>query len=164
MPMEDFLFYGLDLVIIGMLIKMLLVSKKVELEIDPGLRWLIPVLFLTIALFSFIRFSGIFRYIQTILLSMMAVMYWFMKSGLTPTSIVMVGREIPYDKAGSIFIDESDHSLHFKFKGSSAIYFRESQTEEIKAYLEASHVKLAKKKKDGTTIQRVDPTASKKKF
>lgn len=164
MEMGDILFYILDVVILGMLIKMLLASKKVELEIDPGLRWLIPVLFLAIAVFSFIKFTGTFRYVQTVLLSVMAVMYWFMKSGLTPTSVVMVGREIPYDKAGSMFIDETDSSLHFKFKGSSSIYFKQSQTEQIRTYLEANHVKLAKKKKDGTTIQRVDPTASKKKF
>ncbi|MCH4207975.1 MAG: hypothetical protein LKF79_06430 [Solobacterium sp.] len=164
MSVGDLLFYVMDAVIIGMLVKMLMTCSKVEVEIKQGLRWLIPVLFMAIAVFSFIKFEGIFRYIQAALLTVMAVMYWFMKTGLTPDGIVMIGRFVPYKKAGSLFMDENDHTLHFQFKGSTEIYYNAAEEQAIREYLEAHHIKLAKKKKDGTTIQRVDPTANKKKF
>lgn len=146
MTYQDLLFYVMNAIILVMIAKMLRSSGRVELEIRQGMRWLVPVIFLAIAVISWLRFEGVFRVVQTAMLVIMAAMYWFMRTGLAEHGIVMLGNYVPYEKAGDVWIDEADHSLHFRYRGNSLLFFPPEQEADIRKYLEKHHVRVVKKK------------------
>lgn len=146
MTYQDLLFYVMDVIILVMIARMLKASGKVELEIRQGMRWLVPSIFMAIAVISWVRFQDTFRIVQTVMLVAMAAMYWFMKTGLAPEGIVLLGNYVSYAKAGDVWIDEADHSLHFRYRGNSLLFFPPEQEADIRKYLEKHHVRVTKKK------------------
>ena len=115
------------------------------------MKWIIPAVFLGIAVIGYFRYDkGMFRTVQTILLILMAILYWNMKNGLSKDGIVMMGSLVPYSKAKDLDVDENDCCVKFKKKGApAAVYYEYEQLDEVRAYL-CKHAGLSfetKKKK-----------------
>ena len=91
MELGDWVFYVLDGIIFVMLIIWTNNSRKVKVATKVGARWLVPLLFAAVAVYGFFRYTGVFRWSQTIALLVFAVMYYFLKSGLCEEGIVMNG-------------------------------------------------------------------------
>lgn len=149
MESEDILFYILDLVILIKFIFMLKRSNQVEIEFTVGynMKWIIPSIFIAIAVIGFMRYEGTFRIVQTVVLILMAVMYYGMKNGLAKDGIVMMGSFLPYKDAKNLDVDVRECCVKFKKKNApAALYFDNEQLDEIRLYL-IKHAGLTFKKK-----------------
>ena len=82
MDIQNLILYVFDVVMLVAFARMLLVSNTVKIETKVGnkMKWMIPVLFLAIAMIGFIRYEGVFRIVQFIVPIILGVMYYFMKS------------------------------------------------------------------------------------
>ena len=141
----DVIFYVLDVIILVMLIRMQKDSAKVEIEAYTGPKWVIPGMFWAIALLSAVNYRGSFRLIQTITLIVFGVIYWFMKSGLAPDGVVMIGRLFPYEKTKPITFDEERKAVNFTVRrGITTIFFPKEDMTAIRNYL-SEHAGLPKK-------------------
>lgn len=137
MTIEDLVFYIMDAAIFALLCKMLKNSKEVELEVKVNGRWFIPLMFLAVAVLSFLRYSGVFRYIQTICLILFAGMYYCMKSGLSEKGIVSMGSLVKYEKSGKIRIVPKENAIYYgPGKKQSILYFEDGRAKEIATYLQ----------------------------
>ncbi len=136
MSFDDILFYVLDAVIFVMLLQWMRNGKKVKILIRPGMQWLIPAIFVAVAVFGWFRYDGLFKYIQTAALLVFAVMYYFMKSGLSDEGIVLNGALTPWDAAGKVTLSKKDHSITYRSKRRDiALYFAPEQMEEVRKFL-----------------------------
>jgi len=136
MNIGDLVFYVLDAVVLVMLGKMLMDSQKVEIETRLGPRWVIPVLFWGIAAMSAFNYTGMFRIIQTSVLILMGILYWFMKSGLAPEGVVMIGRFFKYENCTPIEIDDEFNSVKLTVRRSpTEIRFPDEDMNTIRKYL-----------------------------
>jgi hypothetical protein len=141
----DVIFYVLDAVILVMLIRMKRDSAKVEIEAYTGPKWVIPGMFWAIALLSAVNYRGTFRIIQTAVLAVFGVIYWFMKSGLAKDGVVMIGRLFPYEKTKPITFDEDRKAVNFTIRrGITTIFFPNEDMAKIRNYL-CEHAGLPKK-------------------
>ena len=77
MSVNDLIFYVLDVIIIGMLLYWHHNCKKIVIETKVGAKWLIPALFIVVAVIGFFRYQDdpVFRYIQTAALLLDAFLY-----------------------------------------------------------------------------------------
>ena len=92
MDIQTLILYIFDVVMLVAFAKMLIVSNTVKIETKVGnkMKWMIPVLFLVIAVIGFVRYEGIFRIVQFIVPIILGIMYYFMKSGLSDEGIVLI--------------------------------------------------------------------------
>ena len=143
MTVGDLIFYILDAVVLVLLAKMLRDSRKVEIPTRLGPRWVIPAVFWGIALVSNFNYTGSFRVIQTIILIVMGIMYWFMKSGLCPEGVVMIGRLYKYEKCKPMEIDDEFNALKLTIRRApTEIRFPDQDMNDIREYL-SKHAGLA---------------------
>ena len=144
MDIQNLILYVFDVVMLVAFARMLMVSNTVKIETMVGnkMKWMIPVLFLAIAMFGFIRYEGVFRIVQFIVPIILGVMYYFMKSGLSDEGIVMMGSLIKFHKAGQVMLSRSDHSIYFvRNKIQTALFFEEDQFDEVRNFLKEHSVK-----------------------
>ncbi len=145
MTVGDIIFYVLDAVILYMLYRMYNNSKEIEVKTVIGPRWVIPAMFWAIALLGFFNYSGVFRWIQTILLVVMGGIYWKMESGLSPKGVVMIGRLYTYEKTKPITVDDENHCVNFTIRRApTPMYFPPDKMKEVRSYL-SKHAGIAKK-------------------
>lgn len=143
MYIEIFL-YALDIVIFVMFANMLKNSSEVELEVKVKAKWMIVAIFGALALLGFTRYEGIFRYIQTAIIIVLAIMYYNMKSGLSPKGIVLMGSLVTYEKAGTVSLSRENHCLTYKQKGmDAALFFDYNQYDDMKSYLQKRSVDIS---------------------
>lgn len=136
MSMDDILFYILDAVIFVMLIQWMRNGKKVVILIRPGMQWLIPTIFVVVAVIGWFRYDGLFQYIQTAALLVFAAMYYFVKSGLSEEGIVLNGALTPWDAAGKVTLAKKEHSITYRTKRrDTTLYFAPEQMEEVRKFL-----------------------------
>jgi len=141
----DIIFYVLDAVIAVMLARMLRDSGKVEIEAYAGPKWVIPGLFWSIALISVFTYQGIFRIIHTAVLIGFGIVYWFMKSGLSPEGVVMIGRLYPYEKSKPIKVHDENRTVDFTIrKAPTTVSFPNQDMHKVRAYL-SDHAGMARK-------------------
>ena len=144
MDIQNLILYVFDVVMLVAFARMLMVSNTVKIETKVGnkMKWIIPVLFLAIAMIGFIRYEGIFRIVQFIVPIILGVMYYFMKSGLSDEGIVMMGSLIKFHKAGQVMLSRSDNSIYFvRNKIQTALFFEEDQFDEVRNFLKEHSVK-----------------------
>lgn len=144
MDIQNLILYVFDVVMLVAFARMLLVSNTVKIETKVGnkMKWMIPVLFLAIAMIGFIRYEGVFRIVQFIVPIILGVMYYFMKSGLSDEGIVMMGSLIKFHKAGQVMLSRSDNSIYFvRNKIQTALFFEEDQFDEVRKFLKEHSVK-----------------------
>lgn len=144
MDIQNLILYVFDVVMLVAFARMLLVSNTVKIETKVGnkMKWMIPVLFLAIAMIGFIRYEGVFRIVQFIVPIILGVMYYFMKSGLSDEGIVMMGSLIKFHKAGQVMLSRSDNSIYFvRNKIQTALFFEEDQFDEVRNFLKEHSVK-----------------------
>ena len=144
MDIQNLILYVFDVVMLVAFARMLLVSNTVKIETKVGnkMKWMIPVLFLAIAVIGFVRYEGVFRIVQFIVPIILGVMYYFMKSGLSDEGIVMMGSLIKFHKAGQVMLSRSDNSIYFaRNKIQTALFFEEDQFDEVRNFLKEHSVK-----------------------
>lgn len=144
MDIQNLILYVFDVVMLVAFARMLMVSNTVKIETKVGnkMKWMIPVLFLAIAMIGFIRYEGVFRIVQFIVPIILGVMYYFMKSGLSDEGIVMMGSLIKFYKAGQVMLSRSDNSIYFvRNKIQTALFFEEDQFDEVRNFLKEHSVK-----------------------
>ena len=144
MDIQNLILYVFDVVMLVAFARMLMISNTVKIETKVGnkMKWMIPVLFLAIAMIGFIRYEGIFRIVQFIVPIILGVMYYFMKSGLSDEGIVMMGSLIKFHKAGQVMLSRSDNSIYFvRNKIQTALFFEEDQFDEVRKFLKEHSVK-----------------------
>ena len=144
MDIQNLILYVFDVVMLVAFARMLMVSNTVKIETKVGnkMKWMIPVLFLAIAMIGFVRYEGVFRIVQFIVPIILGVMYYFMKSGLSDEGIVMMGSLIKFHKAGQVMLSRSDNSIYFvRNKIQTALFFEEDQFDEVRKFLKEHSVK-----------------------
>ena len=144
MDIQNLILYVFDVVMLVAFARMLMVSNTVKIETKVGnkMKWMIPVLFLAIAIIGFVRYEGVFRIVQFIVPIILGVMYYFMKSGLSDEGIVMMGSLIKFHKAGQVMLSRSDNSIYFvRNKIQTALLFEEDQFDEVRNFLKEHSVK-----------------------
>ena len=144
MDIQNLILYVFDVVMLVAFARMLMVSNTVKIETKVGnkMKWMIPVLFLAIAIIGFVRYEGVFRIVQFIVPIILGVMYYFMKSGLSDEGIVMMGSLIKFHKAGQVMLSRSDNSIYFvRNKIQTALFFEEDQFDEVRNFLKEHSVK-----------------------
>ena len=144
MDIQNLILYVFDVVMLVAFARMLLVSSTVKIETKVGnkMKWMIPVLFLAIAVIGFVRYEGVFRIVQFIVPIILGVMYYFMKSGLSDEGIVMMGSLIKFHKAGQVMLSRSDNSIYFvRNRIQTALFFEEDQFDEVRNFLKEHSVK-----------------------
>ena len=144
MDIQNLILYVFDVVMLVAFARMLMISNTVKIETKVGnkMKWMIPVLFLAIAMIGFIRYEGVFRIVQFIVPIILGVMYYFMKSGLSDEGIVMMGSLIKFHKAGQVMLSRSDNSIYFvRNKIQTALFFEEDQFDEVRKFLKEHSVK-----------------------
>ncbi len=144
MDIQNLILYVFDVVMLVAFARMLMVSNAVKIETKVGnkMKWMIPVLFLAIAIIGFVRYEGVFRIVQFIVPIILGVMYYFMKSGLSDEGIVMMGSLIKFHKAGQVMLSRSDNSIYFvRNKIQTALFFEEDQFDEVRNFLKEHSVK-----------------------
>lgn len=147
MAIDDILFYVLDVVIFVMLIQWTVNSRKVKVATKVGARWLVPVLFAVVAVIGFIRYNGLFQYVQTAALGIFAAMYFFLKSGLCDEGIVMNGALTTWENAGTVTLSHKDSCIQFHLKRrDAALYFAPEQMDEVREFLASRSVKAAQER------------------
>ncbi|MCH3960571.1 MAG: hypothetical protein LKF53_00590 [Solobacterium sp.] len=144
MELGDWIFYVLDAVIFGMLIVWTVNSRKVKVATKVGARWLVPALFAAVAVVGVFRYTGVFRWTQTIALLVFAVMYYILKSGLCEEGIVMNGALTHWEDAGTVTLSKKDSCILFRLKKrNAALYFDPDQLDEVRGFLAARAVKTS---------------------
>ena len=144
MDIQTLILYVFDIVMLVAFARMLVISNTVKIETKVGnkMKWMIPVLFIAIAVIGFVRYEGIFRIVQFIVPIILGIMYYFMKSGLSDEGIVMMGSLIKFQKAGQVTLSRSDNSIYFvKNKITTALFFEEDQFDEVRDFLKKHSVK-----------------------
>ena len=144
MDIQTLILYVFDIVMLVAFARMLVISNTVKIETKVGnkMKWMIPVLFIAIAVIGFVRYEGIFRIVQFIVPIILGIMYYFMKSGLSDEGIVMMGSLIKFHKAGQVTLSRSDNSIYFvKNKITTALFFEEEQFDEVRDFLKKHSVK-----------------------
>lgn len=138
MNINDLIFYILDVIIIGMLIYWHGNCRKIVIETKVGAKWLIPALFLVVAVIGFFKYQDdpVFRIVQTGALVLCAGLYYTVKSGLSEEGVVMMGALTKWEKAGSVTLNKKESCLIFRLRGkTAALYFDPDQLDEVRKFL-----------------------------
>lgn len=138
MNINDLIFYILDVIIIGMLIYWHGNCRKIVIETKVGAKWLIPALFLVVAVIGFFKYQDdpVFRIVQTGALVLCAGLYYTVKSGLSEDGVVMMGALTKWEKAGSVTLNKKESCLIFRLRGkTAALYFDPDQLDEVRKFL-----------------------------
>ncbi len=146
--MGDFIFYLLDVFIFIMLLRWQMNSRKVKVETKIGAKWIIPLLFVAVAVIGFFRYKDtpVFRWVQTISLLVFAGMYYMLRSGLADEGVVMMGSLTKWDNAGDVTLNRKESCLLFKLrKRTAALYFDPDQLEDVRKFLADHSVKNTKR-------------------
>lgn len=137
MPVYDIILYILDVVIFIMLARMVMNSRKIVIETKVGQRWIVPLLFVVVAVIGINRYSGVFRIVQTIFLLLFAALYYNIRSGFADEGIVSMGTLIPYDKAGTVTLNKKNSCILYRCRGRDAAMFVDpDQIPEIREFLQ----------------------------
>lgn len=145
MNWDDLFFYVLDIAVFVMLIIWTKNSREVKVPSKVPAQWLVPVLFLVIGGYGFFRYAGVFKYLQTGFMVVFAVMYYFLKSGLSEKGVVMNGALTPWSTAGKITVMKKEGKVVFQTKRREvALYYDRDQLEEARKFLAARSVKSEK--------------------
>ena len=137
MPVYDIILYILDVVIFIMLARMVMNSRKIVIETKVGQRWIVPLLFVVVAVIGINRYSGVFRIVQTIFLLLFAALYYNIRSGFADEGIVSMGTLIPYDKAGTVTLNKKNSCILYRYRGIDAAMFVDpDQIPEIREFLQ----------------------------
>lgn len=138
MNINDLIFYILDVIIIGMLIYWHGNCRKIVIETKVGAKWLIPALFLVVAVIGFFKYQDdpVFRIVQSGALVLCAGLYYTVKSGLSEDGVVMMGALTKWEKAGSVTLNKKESCLIFRLRGkTAALYFDPDQLDEVRKFL-----------------------------
>ncbi len=126
----------MDLILLVHTCRMMYLSRKVRLESQAGSKWTMPVIYAVISLISVFRFTGMMKYIQSLLMLFLAVLSSFLKHGLAEDGIVRTGSFVPYTKAGTITLSYNHSCIFFRAGNRDAMMsFDYDQLPAVREYL-----------------------------
>lgn len=133
---SDIIFVIMDVMIMILILGWIKTSRKVEIEAKPGSKIIISIMFFAVAVLTFVRYEGWIRYVQTITLILIGVLFYFVKSGICDDGIVVTGVFTPWSKAGKISFNRADSSISFEVNHKpSRLYFKAEQMDQIRMFL-----------------------------
>lgn len=134
--MENIVYYVMDAVFFVMFIHMYVESKKVVLETKEGNKFIIPGMLVAVALLGFLNYSGFFSWFQFFFMVGLAAVFFFMKSGLAETGVVMSGAMMPFEKISRINVNRINHCLQFMYKKRLIeVYFSPEQMNDVREFI-----------------------------
>ena len=118
-----------------MLVRMILNSKSVRIEIPISFSWIMPVAFFAIGLISLLSFSGVFRFIQAGLMVLYGCVLLGMKTGLSVSGMIIMGDRTPYREMRNITVKDGLFTYTCK-KGPMEFKIDPEKEQEIYEYIE----------------------------
>ena len=156
MNIGDLLFYAADIALLYVLYRFYRHSRAIRIRTSIGPQWMIPVLFWAVAALAFFNYSGVFRWVQTVVLTVAGAIYWKIDSGLSPRGVVMFGRLYPYEKTLPIRIDKKQHCVVFTIgRAKIPVYFLPEEMPRVKNYV-VKHARAAKRAKDKADAEKAE--------
>ena len=132
----DWVILVMDLILMVHTCRMLVLSRKVVIESRAGSKWTMPVIYAVISLVSVFRFTGMMKYVQSILMLFLAVLSSFLKHGLAEDGIVRTGSFLTYEKAGTVTLSNNHSCIFFRAGHRDAMMtFEYDQLDEVRDYL-----------------------------
>ena len=125
----------IDAGVMVMLIRMILNSKSVRIQIPVAYNWVMPVAFFAIGLISLLSFSGLFRYIQFGLMVLFGVILMVMKTGLSISGMIVMGDRTPYHEMRNISVKDGHFTYTCK-KGTMEFNIDPEKEQDIYEYIE----------------------------
>ena len=144
MSFQEILFYILDVILLVQLVRLVMTTRTIKVPTDAGFRWLMPLLILIATLVGYLRgdniFSSIsspyFKYIQTCMMVIFAILYWFVGSGLSDEGVISMGRLTPYKESEKMIFNVKDVCLTCQGKKRTVnLFFDADQIENIHKHL-----------------------------
>ena len=143
--MVEISFIVLDVVFIALLGVWVKVSQQVKIENDSKNKWLFSAMFFVVAVLSFFQYDGLMRYTQSVALCIVAVLYYFVKSGIAEDGIIMSGMLKKWDEIGKVTMNHTDNSISFQWKNRTIkLFFKKEQMKLVHELLENNHKKNRK--------------------
>ncbi|MBR3357227.1 MAG: hypothetical protein IKG46_05290 [Solobacterium sp.] len=137
MTVYEIILYIMGAAVFVMLLRMVIQSRKIVIEVRSGPKWIVPLMFVVVAVIGITRYTGAFRIIQTILLLTYAVMYYNIRSGFADEGIVSMGTMIPYEKAGTVTLNKNNNCILYRYRGrDAALFIDPDQIPEIREFLQ----------------------------
>jgi hypothetical protein len=131
----EVVFYILDLLILLTVRDMLKKTRKIELKIQQGFRWLYPALFILFGVLCLLRFQGSFRIIEALVMFCIDILYAFIGTGLCPEGIIAMGREVKWQDANA-HLDRQKPCLYYQLnKRRAALFLQPEEVEPVEQYL-----------------------------
>lgn len=125
----------IDAGVMVMLMRMILNSKSVRIQIPISFNWVMPIAFFAIGLISLLSFSGVFRYIQAGLMVLFGCVLLNMKTGLSVNGMIVMGDRIPYRDIRNISVKDGMFTYTCK-KGPMEFKIDPAKEQEFHEYLE----------------------------
>lgn len=142
----DVIFCILDLFVAGFILKWILKSRTIKVEAKAGSKMVLCCLFFFAAALSFINEDGWLRYYQTIALSIIGIMYYFVKSGVSDEGIVTSGILTPWIKVKKVTLNHTENSISYEYNNKPyRLYFEKYKMNDVRNILQ----KNGKKKEEG---------------
>lgn len=111
----DVIFCVLDILVAGCILYWIKRSKSIEVEAKSNNKVLCG-LFFAVAVMSFINEDGWLRWFQTIALSLIGILYYFVRSGVSEEGIVTSGILTPWLKVKKVTLNHTDNSISYEYK------------------------------------------------
>lgn len=138
----DYIFCVVDVVVIFLLIFWAKNSRKVIVEAKTGSKLLFSVMFYFVAIMSFMQYSGIIKWFQTIALIIIGTLFYFVKSGVSEEGIIMTGVLTTWDDAKKVTVNYLDGCLSFDGRHRPVkLYFDKKQLNEVRDILNKNRKK-----------------------
>lgn len=133
---SDIIFVIMDVMIMILMLGWIRTSRKVEIEARPGSKIVISCMFFGVAVLTFVRYTGWIRYVQTIVLVLIGVLFYLVKSGICDTGVVVTGVFTPWSRVGQVSFNRSDSSISFEVNHKPVrLYFKAEQMDQIRMFL-----------------------------
>ncbi len=133
--MTDSLFYLLDIVVLGIVIKLILNSMKIKVHSDVGSNKIATILFVAFAAFLYFTGNSVFNTIQSVVVLMIGLAYLNIRSGFVDDGIVLMGKLYKGQFIRNLELEKDGEAYRVSFKYKKKQHF---------LYLTESNAKQAK--------------------
>lgn len=137
MNINDLLFCCMDVVMILLLASWVKTSKKVIIEARANSKIIFTLLFCAVGVMSFFQYEGWIRYVQTISLMTIGILFYFVKSGVSEEGMIVTGILSTWNAIGKININQNDGCISFKAKKRNIhLFFDKKDLQDIRKIFE----------------------------
>ena len=92
-------------------------GRLVELEMNPGAKWLIPVIFFSFGIFQFVTsYFLIENYLTLLIFALSSMIIYISPSGLSTKGAIIIGRLYPFEKIMDYKIKSEHDQLYLEMQ------------------------------------------------